>query len=142
MCSSRPPSPPPPYFQAEAIIYTTCTLSSSEQKVVTALDRTWHPEHFFCAQCGAFFGPEGIAGLCSLLPEQQTSVEGRATIRGQPEMTGELLKMEVPRDIAVYGGRMLAVIFFSPWRGRICMCMCARGTGRAAEQGTATWYEC
>uniref|UniRef100_K7G140 Paxillin n=1 Tax=Pelodiscus sinensis TaxID=13735 RepID=K7G140_PELSI len=28
-------------------------------KVVTALDRTWHPEHFFCAQCGAFFGPEG-----------------------------------------------------------------------------------
>lgn len=33
------------------------------QKVVTALDRTWHPEHFFCAQCGAFFGPEGMAGL-------------------------------------------------------------------------------
>nr|XP_020667265.1 paxillin [Pogona vitticeps] len=29
-------------------------------KVVTALDRTWHPEHFFCAQCGAFFGPEGL----------------------------------------------------------------------------------
>ncbi|KAI1882383.1 hypothetical protein AGOR_G00250120 [Albula goreensis] len=29
-------------------------------KVVTALDRTWHPDHFFCAQCGAFFGPEGF----------------------------------------------------------------------------------
>uniref|UniRef100_A0A8V0ZEB6 Paxillin n=1 Tax=Gallus gallus TaxID=9031 RepID=A0A8V0ZEB6_CHICK len=29
-------------------------------KVVTALDRTWHPEHFFCAQCGVFFGPEGF----------------------------------------------------------------------------------
>lgn len=29
-------------------------------KVVTALDRTWHPEHFFCAHCGAFFGPEGF----------------------------------------------------------------------------------
>lgn len=29
-------------------------------KVVTALDTTWHPEHFFCAQCGAFFGPEGF----------------------------------------------------------------------------------
>ncbi|XP_056585493.1 transcription initiation factor TFIID subunit 3 isoform X1 [Triplophysa dalaica] len=29
-------------------------------RVVTALDRTWHPEHFFCAQCGAFFGPEGF----------------------------------------------------------------------------------
>uniref|UniRef100_A0A8C2L3R1 Paxillin n=1 Tax=Cyprinus carpio TaxID=7962 RepID=A0A8C2L3R1_CYPCA len=29
-------------------------------RVVTALDRTWHPEHFFCAQCGSFFGPEGF----------------------------------------------------------------------------------
>ncbi|XP_040206325.1 paxillin isoform X1 [Rana temporaria] len=29
-------------------------------KVVTALDRTWHPEHFFCAQCGSFFGPDGF----------------------------------------------------------------------------------
>ncbi|XP_005987233.1 paxillin isoform X2 [Latimeria chalumnae] len=29
-------------------------------RVVTALDRTWHPEHFFCAQCGVFFGPEGF----------------------------------------------------------------------------------
>uniref|UniRef100_A0A3P9KFA5 Paxillin a n=1 Tax=Oryzias latipes TaxID=8090 RepID=A0A3P9KFA5_ORYLA len=29
-------------------------------KVVTALDKTWHPEHFFCAQCGSFFGPEGF----------------------------------------------------------------------------------
>ncbi|XP_055016980.1 paxillin-like [Boleophthalmus pectinirostris] len=29
-------------------------------KVVTALDKTWHPEHFFCAQCGEFFGPEGF----------------------------------------------------------------------------------
>ncbi|XP_029006049.1 paxillin-like isoform X3 [Betta splendens] len=29
-------------------------------KVVTALEKTWHPEHFFCAQCGAFFGPEGF----------------------------------------------------------------------------------
>uniref|UniRef100_A0A3P8VSW6 Paxillin n=1 Tax=Cynoglossus semilaevis TaxID=244447 RepID=A0A3P8VSW6_CYNSE len=29
-------------------------------KVVTALDRTWHPEHFFCAQCGSFFGSEGF----------------------------------------------------------------------------------
>lgn len=29
-------------------------------KVVTALDKTWHPEHFFCAQCGDFFGPEGF----------------------------------------------------------------------------------
>lgn len=39
-----------------------CVLSLRSQKVVTALDRTWHPEHFFCAQCGAFFGPEGMTG--------------------------------------------------------------------------------
>ncbi len=45
------------------------------QKVVTALDRTWHPEHFFCAQCGAFFGPEGeetltegSSGCCHQIP--------------------------------------------------------------------------
>ncbi|XP_078468220.1 LOW QUALITY PROTEIN: paxillin-like [Lampetra planeri] len=29
-------------------------------KVVTALDKTWHPEHFFCVQCGHFFGDEGF----------------------------------------------------------------------------------
>ncbi|XP_046881757.1 paxillin-like isoform X1 [Hypomesus transpacificus] len=29
-------------------------------KVVTALDKTWHPDHFFCAQCGEFFGPDGF----------------------------------------------------------------------------------
>lgn len=40
-----------------------CSFFLHPQKVVTALDRTWHPEHFFCAQCGAFFGPEGTAGL-------------------------------------------------------------------------------
>lgn len=37
--------------------------------MVTALDRTWHPEHFFCAQCGAFFGPDGmiLSLLCDVL---------------------------------------------------------------------------
>ncbi|XP_063051948.1 mucin-5AC-like [Engraulis encrasicolus] len=29
-------------------------------KVVTAMDQTWHPEHFFCGHCGSFFGPEGF----------------------------------------------------------------------------------
>ncbi|XP_061672427.1 paxillin-like isoform X2 [Syngnathoides biaculeatus] len=29
-------------------------------QVVTALDQTWHPEHFFCAQCGCFFDPDGF----------------------------------------------------------------------------------
>lgn len=52
-------------------------------------------------------------------------------------MTGELLKMEVPRDIAVYEGRMLAVVIFSPGGGRACVCMCAHGTGGAAEQGNS-----
>ncbi|CAB3359738.1 Hypothetical predicted protein [Cloeon dipterum] len=29
-------------------------------KCVTALDKTWHTEHFFCAQCGKQFGDEGF----------------------------------------------------------------------------------
>ncbi|UYV68473.1 TGFB1I1 [Cordylochernes scorpioides] len=29
-------------------------------KCVTALDKTWHPEHFFCTQCGRQFGEEGF----------------------------------------------------------------------------------
>ncbi|XP_029988717.1 leupaxin [Sphaeramia orbicularis] len=28
--------------------------------IVTALDQTWHPEHFFCTHCGGLFGPEGF----------------------------------------------------------------------------------
>lgn len=26
---------------------------------MTALDKTWHPEHFFCTQCGKQFGEDG-----------------------------------------------------------------------------------
>ncbi|XP_018024477.1 leupaxin isoform X8 [Hyalella azteca] len=29
-------------------------------KCVTALDKNWHPDHFFCAQCGNTFGEEGF----------------------------------------------------------------------------------
>lgn len=29
-------------------------------KMVTALDRTWHPEHFCCTHCGQPFGDEGF----------------------------------------------------------------------------------
>ncbi|XP_063873371.1 leupaxin-like isoform X5 [Scylla paramamosain] len=29
-------------------------------KCVTALDKTWHPKHFFCTQCGNTFGDEGF----------------------------------------------------------------------------------
>jgi paxillin len=27
---------------------------------VTALDQTWHPDHFFCTQCGCQFGEDGF----------------------------------------------------------------------------------
>ncbi|XP_029938595.1 leupaxin isoform X2 [Salarias fasciatus] len=30
------------------------------QNILTALDQTWHPEHFFCAHCGHLFGAEGF----------------------------------------------------------------------------------
>nr|XP_029135851.1 leupaxin-like isoform X2 [Labrus bergylta] len=30
------------------------------KNILTALDQTWHPEHFFCAHCGGLFGPEGF----------------------------------------------------------------------------------
>lgn len=29
------------------------------QNILTAMDQTWHPEHFFCNHCGDVFGPEG-----------------------------------------------------------------------------------
>lgn len=35
-------------------------LSCYFQKCVTALEKTWHTEHFFCAQCGKQFGEEGF----------------------------------------------------------------------------------
>ncbi|KFO87316.1 Leupaxin, partial [Buceros rhinoceros silvestris] len=30
------------------------------EKVLTALDQTWHPEHFFCTHCGKVFGDDGF----------------------------------------------------------------------------------
>lgn len=30
------------------------------QNILTALDQTWHPEHFFCTHCGGLFGPDGF----------------------------------------------------------------------------------
>ncbi|XP_049635695.1 leupaxin [Suncus etruscus] len=29
-------------------------------RVLTAMDQTWHPEHFFCSHCGEVFGEEGF----------------------------------------------------------------------------------
>ncbi|MBN3305842.1 PAXI protein, partial [Amia calva] len=30
------------------------------QNILTAMDRAWHPEHFFCTECGKVFGSEGF----------------------------------------------------------------------------------
>ncbi|XP_029284944.1 leupaxin [Cottoperca gobio] len=30
------------------------------QNILTALDQTWHPDHFFCTHCGGLFGPDGF----------------------------------------------------------------------------------
>ncbi|XP_036435435.1 leupaxin [Colossoma macropomum] len=30
------------------------------QNILTAMDTTWHPEHFFCTHCGERFGTEGF----------------------------------------------------------------------------------
>ncbi|KYO40742.1 leupaxin [Alligator mississippiensis] len=30
------------------------------EKVLTAMDLTWHPEHFFCTHCGKVFGEDGF----------------------------------------------------------------------------------
>lgn len=62
----------------ESLLHAIFFLLS--QKVVTALDRTWHPEHFFCAQCGAFFGPEGMAGLEACLCSSDISGGGGVTL--------------------------------------------------------------
>lgn len=35
-------------------------IETNLQKCVTALDKTWHTEHFFCAQCGQQFGEDGF----------------------------------------------------------------------------------
>ncbi|KAM9606777.1 leupaxin isoform 3-T3 [Morphnus guianensis] len=48
---SLPCHPPPPPAASPC-----CFL----QKVLTALDQTWHPEHFFCAHCGKVFGDDGF----------------------------------------------------------------------------------
>ncbi|XP_015795844.1 paxillin [Tetranychus urticae] len=52
-----------PYCEADYhnLFSPRCAYCNSSiiDKCVTALDKTWHPEHFFCAQCGKQFGEEG-----------------------------------------------------------------------------------
>lgn len=49
--SPRPPTPAPAAAATSPHLFL--------QKVLTALDQTWHPEHFFCAHCGKVFGDDG-----------------------------------------------------------------------------------
>uniref|UniRef100_A0A8C5EVB8 Leupaxin n=2 Tax=Gouania willdenowi TaxID=441366 RepID=A0A8C5EVB8_GOUWI len=30
------------------------------EHILTAMDQTWHPDHFFCTHCGSPFGPDGF----------------------------------------------------------------------------------
>uniref|UniRef100_A0A8C3NA61 Uncharacterized protein n=1 Tax=Geospiza parvula TaxID=87175 RepID=A0A8C3NA61_GEOPR len=47
------------YHQAFSPRCAYCA-SPIREKVVMALEQTWHPEHFFCAHCGKVFGDEGM----------------------------------------------------------------------------------
>lgn len=41
-------------------MFGVAKVSFAFQKCVTALEKTWHTEHFFCAQCGQQFGEDGF----------------------------------------------------------------------------------
>ncbi|OPJ74264.1 leupaxin isoform B [Patagioenas fasciata monilis] len=47
------------YHRAFSPLCAYCA-SPIREKVLTALDQTWHPEHFFCAHCGKVFGDDGF----------------------------------------------------------------------------------
>ncbi|NXX24957.1 LPXN protein, partial [Nicator chloris] len=47
------------YHQAFSPRCAYCTGPTCK-KVLTALEQTWHPEHFFCAHCGKVLGAEGF----------------------------------------------------------------------------------
>lgn len=53
-----------PYCEEDYHRLFAPTCAYCEQAVlgqcVTALNKTWHPEHFFCAMCGNFFGDDGF----------------------------------------------------------------------------------
>uniref|UniRef100_A0A8D2C9X2 LIM zinc-binding domain-containing protein n=1 Tax=Sus scrofa TaxID=9823 RepID=A0A8D2C9X2_PIG len=65
---SKPPSPcfPLALLSQDHVLQPCSILISLSlsgflfQKVLTAMDQTWHPEHFFCAHCGEVFGAEGF----------------------------------------------------------------------------------
>lgn len=63
----NPPTCTPPHPGA--------SFHLSPQKVLTAMDQTWHPEHFFCTHCGKVFGDDGLfwrgCGAPSPLPPPQ-----------------------------------------------------------------------
>lgn len=53
---SQPPPPPTKSF-----------FCGFWQQILTALDQSWHPEHFFCTHCGNRFGSEGQTVCISIL---------------------------------------------------------------------------
>ncbi|KAF2975363.1 hypothetical protein EK904_006875, partial [Melospiza melodia maxima] len=80
------------------------------QKVLTALDQTWHPEHFFCAHCGKVFGDEGMCqgtGVGILPPSQcessprgcpsQSLPAGFLERNGKPYCHQDFLAMFAPK---------------------------------------------
>ncbi|CAA9994649.1 unnamed protein product [Nesidiocoris tenuis] len=48
------------HFLTQIHDITNILFFCTAQKCVTALEKTWHTEHFFCAQCGKQFGEEGF----------------------------------------------------------------------------------
>ncbi|XP_072841542.2 leupaxin isoform X1 [Pogona vitticeps] len=50
---------PKDYHQLFSPRCAYCTAPIQE-KIITAMDRTWHPEHFFCAHCGKVFDDTGF----------------------------------------------------------------------------------
>ncbi|XP_045873388.1 leupaxin isoform X2 [Meles meles] len=63
---------PQPFFERSGLAYCPkdyhhlfsprCAYCAAPilDKVLTAMNQTWHPEHFFCFHCGEVFGAEGF----------------------------------------------------------------------------------
>ncbi|XP_012903954.1 leupaxin isoform X2 [Mustela putorius furo] len=72
---------PQPFFERSGLAYCPkdyhdlfsprCAYCAAPilDKVLTAMNQTWHPEHFFCFHCGEVFGAEEIIGPRESLQE-------------------------------------------------------------------------
>uniref|UniRef100_A0A493T3Y9 Leupaxin n=1 Tax=Anas platyrhynchos platyrhynchos TaxID=8840 RepID=A0A493T3Y9_ANAPP len=63
------------------------------EKVLTAMDQTWHPEHFFCTHCGKVFGDDGLfwrgCGAPSPLPPSHPGIDPGTLPAGFHERKGK-----------------------------------------------------